>query len=68
MRIDLQVSVAGPGLALPAGIHEVDDAVGEMLVKAGHAKRATKRGRKRGGSDDVGDSTSAVRSGEQSAD
>lgn len=41
MTIEVLVAVAGGKFFLPPGIHEVTEEVGEMLVKAGHAKEKT---------------------------
>lgn len=40
MTIELLVAVAGRDFSLPPGTHSVADDVGEMLIKAGHAKKA----------------------------
>lgn len=43
MKIEVLVTVAGKGYVYPPGEYEVKDEIGEMLVKAGHARKKASR-------------------------
>lgn len=71
MRIEVVTSVAGNltgrRFSFPPGVHDdVPDDIGEMLVKAGHAKKA--KGRKRGKSNSVVDSQEPPWAGSDATD